>query len=102
MRWHFPDAGLRIGSVGSLALSGHTRRVNRAIDAKTHASRVSGSIDAAMSPRQARAFEINHRPRYLHLIYFLCGYPNADVWVILLLFYRLGIISGHGDRLNLH
>src|SRR5215469_3374838 len=48
----FPTRGLRTESVGSLALSGHTghtRRVNRAIDAKTHSNSVPRSIDTAMS-----------------------------------------------------
>ena len=49
VRWHFLDAGLRTESVGSLALSGHTRRVNRATDAKTHANGLPRSIDTAMS-----------------------------------------------------
>ena len=51
VQWHFPTRGLRTESVGSLALSGHTghtRRVNRAIDAKTHANGVPRSIDTAM------------------------------------------------------
>jgi hypothetical protein len=36
--------------------------VNRAINAKNHASREPGSIDAAMSRRQAMAFEITTGP----------------------------------------
>jgi hypothetical protein len=97
----FPTRGLRTESVGSLALSGHTRRVNQAIDAKTHANGGPRSIDIAMSPRRLGLSRLTSGPL-----------PSSNISLRIFECRRMGHsyccsagsvgLAGQGNRLNLH